>query len=140
MPSPRIPQTENADVRAMSAIKRITAELGSVISGTMRHEDLIPAFIDRLDDLKQELALSAADPTNAGCELDIVRQVGAIDDFLGAIEQRMEVEGYCDSEESAYDLESLFDALEVFAPDGCYFGAHPGDGSDYGFWQAEVSA
>jgi len=131
--------TTNADVRATSATKRVTAELGTVISGTMRHEDLIPAFMDRLDDLKQDLALSAADTQNAGCELEITRQVGAIDDFLGAIEQRMEAEGYYSSEQSDYDLEELFERLENFAPDGCYFGAHPGDGADYGFWQGEFA-
>lgn len=39
------------------------------------------------------------------------------------------------SEDATILLDSLFDTLDLYAPDGYYFGAHPGDGSDYGFWK-----
>jgi hypothetical protein len=128
----------NADVQATPATKRVIAELGTVIHGTMRSQDLIPALIDRLDDLKQELALSAGDPENRGCELEITSRVGRIDTMLGFIESHLdEGDSYFESENAGWDIETLFDALDEFAPAGCYFGAHPGDGSDYGFWQGE---
>ena len=49
----------------------------------------------------------------------------------------MEREGYYDSEDSEYDLEWLFDALGEYAAPYFYFGAHPGDGADYGYWLSE---
>jgi len=31
-------------------------------------------------------------------------------------------------------LDRLTDALQAYCPPFVYFGAHPGDGADYGFW------
>ena len=36
------------------------------------------------------------------------------------------------------EINSLMDDLEVLAPEGYYFGAHPGDGSDFGFWSVAL--
>lgn len=33
--------------------------------------------------------------------------------------------------------EDIWDLMDSVAPDTCYFGADPGNGSDYGFWIAE---
>jgi hypothetical protein len=37
-------------------------------------------------------------------------------------------------EQMAYLCDELFDILNQYVPDYCYFGAHPGDGSDFGVW------
>jgi hypothetical protein len=39
-----------------------------------------------------------------------------------------------DSEYIGEVIEELMDKLNEHAPKGYYFGAHPGDGSDFGFW------
>jgi len=85
--------------------------IGTVLSGTMRAEDLIPAFLNLADDL--------------GLSVDTMLQYATLP------------EGYYESEDAMYDLAQLFEALDSIAPEGCYFGAHPGDGSDYGFWPCE---
>lgn len=88
-------------------------EIGSVSTATMRPEDLIPCFTSEL------------------------RWLGHRSKELSAIERRMNKRGYYDTEDSSYDLESLFDMLDEHAMPYMYFGAHPGDGSDYGFWVTE---
>lgn len=48
---------------------------------------------------------------------------------------------YWDSEEGSYDLnDDLFNTMNSVAPEGEYFGSHPGDGSDFGFWKNEEEA
>ena len=96
---------------------------GTVSYGTLRPQDLIPAFIDALAEVapaahEQLLALPFAfipswvEEEGDGCE-------------------------WWDSEECQWKLASLIEALEEHAPEGCYFGAHPGDGTDFGFWPVE---
>ena len=90
------------------------AKIGTVSHGTMRSEDVIPTFIDTLAELDSE------------CAKNIVSEYkfdSATFDF--------------NSEDADWLSEKLFDALNEYAPEYCYFGAHPGDGSDFGFWLCE---
>lgn len=89
------------------------AELGTVICGTMKTEDLIPAFTKVLKELDTEKTYSQL------------------------IEDCENFRDYEPEEQEEMLNEELFSALDSFAPSYCYFGSHPGDGSDYGFWVSE---
>lgn len=95
------------------------ASFGSISHGTMRHEDLIPCFSSELDALLKRQPRSF----KRGDYRKLIREANAIADY--------------DSEDAGYVLEELFDALQAFAPPYAYFGSHPGDGADYGFWLCE---
>lgn len=49
----------------------------------------------------------------------------------GLIEEFYEL---LDNEHDEFIFENLFNYMNDIAPTGTYFGAHPGDGSDFGFW------
>jgi len=93
--------------------------IGSVSHGTMRREDLIPDFISALKSMRPFRRHHRS----------VVRE----------IEHNMRtIEDYFDSEIAIYDLnERLFAALDNYAPPFFYFGSHPGNGADYGFWLSE---
>lgn len=102
--------------------------IGTIISGTQRPEDLIPALIDALDARKEMLLLDGKLSRYEFRQLDY---------WLVEIERRMGRSGYWQSADAQWDIEGLFDALNDLAPEGTYFGAHPGDGADYGYWPVE---
>jgi hypothetical protein len=105
----------------------------TVIAGTHRREDLIPAFATeleyRLKDANDEWTDLCAYETQTNLE-----EVGA---RLREVRRQMERSDFYDSAESTDALEWLFDALDVCAPKGYCFGAHEGDGADFGFWQID---
>jgi len=109
--------------------------IGTIIRATHRAEDLVPAFVSVLEDRIDEAPLEMA----KGEELDMVARIKTATLLLANIEgvQREMGEEYFGSEECSFDLECLFNALDSLAPIGTYFGAHEGDGSDFGFWEDE---
>lgn len=99
------------------AKKAKTASFGSISSGTMRPEDLIPTFAAELDALR-----------NGTCR---AHQKLATE----ARNLKLDADGYFADQDAARDvLSELFEALGDYAPAYGYFGSLEGDGADYGFW------
>lgn len=94
----------------------------SVISGTMLDADLIMAFLPYIEQYLPERT-KVIDDGNYWLE-----RLNNPDDVMFWSEV---------ADLSYYVNETLFNALDSLSPDGMYFGAHPGDGSDYGWWAAD---
>ena len=109
---------------------------GSVSSGTHRPEDLIKAFSDELAAIKvltprlvrEARAWLAGDVDWQDTVWDAEPQVQNLDDDeLGNAR-----------EDRGYGLiQDLQSALNWLAPEGFYFGAHEGDGADFGWWRED---
>jgi hypothetical protein len=100
--------------------------LGTIIHGTLRPQDLVFAF---LSELRCHNVKRAEEIEKEIYYIDFIQDDGSIDDD----------HPFWTSEDCAYLLnETLFDALDECAPEGFYFGSHPGDGSDFGFWELET--
>jgi len=135
----------------MTTIKRE----GTVIHATLREPDLIIAFLGELKSIADDPTRSLDDRDrafkayyrirnpiqwNVALSGDRNRSVrptnGPLDDAHHAWWDAAfaNVEGV----EMIHDtLSVLMDSLDSFAPPGMQFGAHPGDGSDFGWWPVE---
>lgn len=122
-------QTKNRKIPPMKMITLKSARLGSVSSGTLRSEDLLDSFRSALEGLIFDngdyLSRSENFPTR-----------DRLNNLIGEA-----YDAYCEDGETLEDEENaseivndLQDALNEFAPEFAYFGAHPGDGADFGFW------
>lgn len=92
-----------------------------VSHGTHRTQDLIPAFmevLEQIDNVRFGAILAAGD---------------GVPEFAVNNPQH----DFWDSEEAQLLLDELFELLNEYAPEGCFFGAHEGDGSSFGFWQLD---
>lgn len=98
--------------------------IGSISHGTMRTEDLIPQFI---------IALEGMRPLRRE-HRRLIRDIEARAHFGNKTLN----DDYLASGDAESDLDDLFSALNAYSLPYMYFGAHPGDGSDYGFWLSEM--
>ena len=89
--------------------------IGTISHATLRPQDLIPAFRD---------AICA---TNTG---DYDEALSHLFTILPATDD----DPWWNSEEAQDFINTMSDILNDHAPPYLYFGAHVGDGSDFGFW------
>ncbi len=95
-----------------------------MIHGTLLPEQLLAAFMEALEVLNGQ---RSAEIHNTYAR---VFQCISEDRPIGDGDYRLIMEaGDC--------FEDLHDALNSEAPEGLFFNAHPGDGSDFGFWPIE---
>ena len=98
--------------------------IGTVIRATLRPQDLLPAFLFELERLNPE----QASKRNGELIADgfAYSQCGVA--FGDGDKWPISID------DAQWFLETLVDDLNECAPAYCYFGAHVGDGSDFGFW------
>lgn len=100
---------------------------GSVSHGTLREQDLLPAFWEVLLDLAPERIDHET----------IERERRAYLAFSGAYDVDPDysvADAQSEVEQASHFLHWLQGQLDELAPDGYYFGTIEGDGSDFGFW------
>jgi hypothetical protein len=99
-----------------------TLRIGSVSTGTLRLEDLIPAVLDVLEPLR----LSRKDRAT----VRTIRALATRGDYaMGALD-----DGPDDRTDTDEDFAALCEIADFHCPAFCYFGAHEGDGADIGVW------
>ena len=93
--------------------------IGSISHATFRVQDLLPAFLDAV---------------KIYCPVEYEQLLALHSGFIPAYAEENAESEWWYSEDAEWKLEELAELLEGVAPTGCYFGAHEGDGSDFGFW------
>lgn len=97
-----------------------------VSNGTLRPQDLIPAFIEALESLGPAAKTRVAIIRLAYSEL--LSWLRVTDEIPSPLWPRM----------TELLHEDLFPALDEFAPEGTYFGSEEGNGSCFGFFPLDV--
>jgi len=100
----------------------------------MRTEDLLEAYANELEYLmKREDKRVKANNQQAALIGNVLAEVNSRHvEYAKFIAEARDIDP--DSDEASELVNELADALREYTPAYCYFGAHEGDGADYGFW------
>lgn len=90
--------------------------IGSISTATLRNQDLVPLFLNTLKETDR-----TAYEKVVTCSA--LKALTLEDDDV-----------WWQSDDSFALLDSLFDALDESSPPYFHFGAHEGDGADFGWW------
>lgn len=117
----------------MPTINANFAHAGTVSHGTLRQQDLLRSFANKLMVMHgtENASRETLDLFNAAHN-----SAWYLDRFDGVDSPfaNMRIEG------AHHTIEALTDALDNLAPEGWYFGTLEGDASDFGFWPISVEA
>lgn len=93
-----------------------TIPTGSFSSGTLRSQDLAPAFLD---------VLGIVQPYLIGTDwwVEMEQDVARIVASDGELDNAPEI------------IDRIADEINSYLPAGYYFGANEGDGADFGIWE-----
>lgn len=105
------------------------ARFGSISHGTLRTEDLLSAFTSELEWQVGRNGDFLSRPENFPMRDRLANLIGEAQDAWAPDGETLADEGT-----AAELVDELADALQEFTPTYGYFGSHPGDGSDFGFW------
>src|SRR5215471_6946281 len=104
---------------AMESFEIRKATPGTILHGTLRTHDLLESFAAEL-------------------EHNLSRNNSSLSNYAELARLAKEAQmANPESDDAPEIVSGLIDALQQFAPDGHYFGAHPGDGADFGYWPNE---
>lgn len=89
----------------------------SISVGTLKPDHLLENFFSFIEDLFPQKAADFKEEFN-------IKDTYSWEEYYK--NSRVEAEAF---------LETIYDFLNEVAPEGYYFGCHPGNGSDIGFWE-----
>jgi hypothetical protein len=97
----------------------------SVSHGTLTTQDLLVSFWELIGELKET-------------ETEHTQLLTLPFSFIPSYALEDKDSDFWNSEEAQWKLEEMFDLLDSVSPEGFYFGSHPGDGSDFGYWEVDT--
>jgi hypothetical protein len=117
--------------------------LGACSYGTLRSVDLLPRLANYLSIALDTIQVRFENEgqTLLDFQQDIVSEYRTL--VADAVEfHELNADDYGSAYVDSVELDaqeiivSLFDALDQLSPENQYFGSHPGDGADFGYWES----